>query len=143
PESAAPAPRLKEPSRAKSIHGLRVLVIEDEENVRRFLATALTQLGHSPCLTADSREGLAAFDSECFDVVLTDLGLPGVRGEEVAREIARRKPGTPVVLLTGWAEQIKADPKPMEGVTKVIGKPITLQSLANALSSVCQRQCGK
>src|SRR5262249_8076040 len=72
PESAAPAPRPKDSSRAKSIHGLRVLVIEDEENVRRFLATALTQLGHSPCLTADSREGLAAFESEHFDVVLTD-----------------------------------------------------------------------
>lgn len=117
---------------------LRVLIVEDEESIRRFLAAGLTQLGHRPRLTADAHEALAAFAEEPFDVVLTDLGLPGVSGEDVARQIAERAPHVPVVLLTGWADQIKADQKPVAGVRLILGKPITLSTLANTLTTLCR-----
>jgi signal transduction histidine kinase len=116
---------------------LRVLIVEDEESIRRFLAAGLTQLGHQPRLTSHAEEALAAFAEEPFDVVLTDLGLPGVSGEEVARQIAERAPDVPVVLLTGWADQIKADKKPVAGVKYILGKPITLTTLANTLTALC------
>jgi signal transduction histidine kinase/CheY-like chemotaxis protein len=124
-------------SQASNSRSLRILVIEDEENVRRFLFMALTQIGHRPRLASDGTEGLAAFEEEKFDLVLTDLGLPGVSGEEVARVVARRSPATPVVLLTGWSDQLRDEAKHLEGVARILGKPITLQTLAATLSQLC------
>jgi CheY-like chemotaxis protein len=101
------------------------------------LSTGLTQLGHRPRLAADAHEGLAAFADERFDLVLTDFGLPGLNGEEVARTISRQSPGTPVVLLTGWSDELKGEAHPLEGVAQILGKPITLSTLATSLAAIC------
>jgi DNA-binding response OmpR family regulator len=114
------------------------LVVEDEEHIRQFLAAGLTQLGHQPRVTADAQEGLAAFGEEAFDVVITDFGLPGVTGEEVARQVTERSPNTPVILLTGWAEQLRASAEPIAGVHCVLGKPVSLTSLANTLTALAK-----
>jgi signal transduction histidine kinase len=137
---AAPArtPAPAETAPAPAGTSLRILIVEDEESIRRFLAAGLTQLGHRPRVTADAQEGLAAFAEERFDVVLTDLGLPGINGEEVARQITERSPETPVVLLTGWADQIRATGEPVAGVRFVLGKPITLSKLSSTLTALCQ-----
>jgi signal transduction histidine kinase/ActR/RegA family two-component response regulator len=118
--------------------GLRILVVEDEENVRQFLFQALTQLGHFPRTVADAEEGVAALSAEQFDLVVTDLGLPGLSGEELARSVARKSRTTPVILLTGWSHLLKDEPQPVTGVTRLLGKPITLSTLSSALAAVCQ-----
>jgi signal transduction histidine kinase len=115
---------------------LRVLIVEDEDSIRRFLAAGLVRLGHQARLTSNAEEAMAAFAEQPFDVVLTDLGLPGISGEEVARRITERAPGVPVILLTGWADQIKADKKLVPGVKCILGKPITLSALANTLAAL-------
>ena len=111
-------------------------MIEDEETIRRFLKNALSRLGHRPRITVDADEGLSAFREERFDVVMTDFGLPGMNGEEVARAVHRASPQTPVILLTGWSSQLTAEGHPLEGVTQIIGKPVTLQVLAKTLETV-------
>jgi len=85
----------------------------------------------------DAREAFTAFEKEVFDVVLTDLGLPGVSGEEIARRVTTQSPQTPVVLLTGWAEQIKSERGSLEGVTCILSKPISLDTLEATLTTVC------
>ena len=72
-----------------------------------------------------------------FDVVLTDLGLPGISGEDVARSVAEQSPDTPVVLLTGWADQLRAEADSLVSVTRILSKPITLDTLAKTLEAVC------
>jgi CheY-like chemotaxis protein len=119
--------------------GLRILIVDDEESICRFLAAGLGHLGHRPRVASSAQEGLAAFAEEPFDIVLTDLGLPDASGEEVARQVAERSPQTPVVLLTGWADQIKAETKTITGVKYILGKPISLNSLLNTLTELCQR----
>jgi signal transduction histidine kinase/CheY-like chemotaxis protein len=119
-----------------SSDSLRILAIEDEEPVRVFLAAGLTRLGHRPYLAANAQEGLAALATQTFDIVLTDLGLPGMNGEEVARAISQRAPGTPVILLTGWADQIDAGIRKVAGVSRVLAKPIKLNTLAETLLEV-------
>ena len=131
------SPGSAEPS-SSSPKSLRILVIEDEESIRRFLAKALTQLGHSPRTAADATEGLVAFSEERFDLVFTDLGLPGMSGEEVARTIAGSSPTTPVILLTGWSHQLKDEARSLAGVTHILGKPVTLSTLSAALAAVCR-----
>ena len=125
------------PPRAEAPRSLRILVIEDEESIRRFLENGLKQLGHLPQISSDASEGLSLFSQGKFDVVLTDLGLPGMSGEEVAKNIHERSPHTPVVLLTGWANQLRDEGRPILGVTRILGKPVSLNSLATTLSAVC------
>jgi CheY-like chemotaxis protein len=115
---------------------LRVLVVEDEESIRSFLGRVLEHLGHACQTVATAREGLAALEQSKFDLVLTDLGLPDLSGEEVARAAAERCPGTPVVLLTGWAEQLKAENRRPVGVARILGKPVTLELLCQTIEAL-------
>jgi CheY-like chemotaxis protein len=117
--------------------GLRILVVEDEEPIGRLLDTVLTTLGHRPYVARTGTDGLDVFAAEAFDIVLTDMGLPDLSGEEVARTVAERAPGTPVVLLTGWADQLQAEAKALPGVTCILGKPVTIQRLEETLRAVC------
>jgi signal transduction histidine kinase len=121
----------------ESQRSLRILVIEDEEPIQRFLQAALTSMGHRPILTGNAGEGLAAFVREPIDVVLTDLGLPGVSGEEVARIVHENAPDTPIVLVTGWGDQLHAEADSPQGVAQVLSKPVTLQTLTATLAEVC------
>ena len=79
-----------EPTPSACRKSLHILIVEDEESIRRFLAVGLTQMGHQPRVTASGQEALAVFAEEPFDVVLTDLGLPDLNGEEVARQVVAR-----------------------------------------------------
>jgi len=115
----------------------RILVIEDQEPIRRFLETGLKQLGHNPCLTADAKEGIAQFDKDSFDLVVTDLGLPGASGKDVAAHVQARAPHVPVILLTGWSEQLREQRQALPGVSLVLGKPITLRALGGAIQDLC------
>jgi signal transduction histidine kinase/ActR/RegA family two-component response regulator len=119
-----------------SSRSLRVLVIDDEVAIRNFLEMGLSQLGHRPRITADGRQGLKAFAEERFDVVLTDLDMPEVSGEEVARTIAQKAPGTPVVLLTGWADRLQQEIGSIEGVAHILSKPVTIANLSATLTAV-------
>jgi len=147
PGFASAPPSLLPPQRAEANTAgkptgpsLHVLVIEDDESIRQFLQAGLSQLGHSARLAATAEEGLTALAGEHFNVVLTDLGLPGMSGKEVARVVARHSPGTPVILLTGWSEQLRDEAEPMEGVTRILAKPVKLQTLASALGAVAHAQ---
>jgi signal transduction histidine kinase len=117
---------------------LRVLVVDDQESIRNYLGMGLTSMGHRPVMAGTVAEALDLFGRQPFDVVLTDLGLPEVSGEELARSVRRRSPTTPVIVLTGWAEQLQADGTALEGVDRVLAKPVTLATLATTLASVCK-----
>jgi FixJ family two-component response regulator len=65
------------------------------------------------------------------------LHLPGQSGEALAKVVAERRPGTPVILLTGWSEQLRLETPSLPGVARVLGKPVQLSDLADALASVC------
>jgi signal transduction histidine kinase len=118
---------------------LRILAVEDEDSIRQFLERVLKHLGHQPRIAADATEALAALADNHFDLVFTDLGLPGMSGEELARRIAAQSPGTPIVLLTGWADQLQAEGKPLAGVSRILGKPLTISNLAEAIAAVCPK----
>jgi signal transduction histidine kinase len=134
--NSSPAPRQERSEKQPAARSLRVLCVEDEETIRRFLETGLTRLGHRPRLTADVEEATAALKEESFDVVLTDFGLPGANGEEMARRVAARSPATPVILLTGWADQLQAEKRSLSGIARILSKPVTLETLGSTLASV-------
>jgi PAS domain S-box-containing protein len=110
---------------------LRILAVEDEPEVLDLLRAMLTHGGHRVFGAASGREALALFDREPVDLVITDLGMPGMTGIALAAETKRRRP-VPVMLLTGWADELDSDHLPE--VDAVIAKPFSRERLFETLA---------
>jgi signal transduction histidine kinase len=120
PVAPAPAPT-ERPAPAA-----RVLVIDDEMGVREVLAETLRHEGYRVTSCANGHQGVASFDAEPFDLVVTDLGMPGVSGWEVAEHVKRRNPRIPVVLVTGWGDRFTPEEVRERGVDFLVAKPFSL-----------------
>ncbi len=118
-----PIPEPPPPGPPSTMPLARILVIEDEERVRETLEDLLSQQGHAVVACADAQTGLARFEAEPFELVFTDLGMPKLSGWEVARAVKLRRPGTPVVLVTGWGDQIDPAEARDRGVDFLVPKP--------------------
>jgi CheY-like chemotaxis protein len=110
---------------------LRILAVEDEPDVADLLRAMLTHAGHTVLGAASGREALAVFGRESVDLVITDLGMPGMTGLALAAELRRRR-AVPIVLLTGWAEELDRDATP--DVDVVLAKPFSRERLFDALA---------
>jgi signal transduction histidine kinase/ActR/RegA family two-component response regulator len=116
----------------------RILLIDDDREVRDTLTEMLNALGQSVTACADGASGLARFQDEPFDLVLTDLGMPGQSGWDVAKLVKRRRPDVPVLLITGWADQIGPAQATARDVDGLLAKPFTRDELAAALTALLQ-----
>jgi CheY-like chemotaxis protein len=113
----------------------RVLVVDDEPVIRALVAATLERAGMQVESAADGLSGIDLARQISPDVVLVDVGLPGLSGNEVLRRL-RADPETasiPVLLLTG------ADPESLEGAAGVVRKPFTLELLRDSVSK-CLRK---
>ena len=111
PRTAAPTRPQAKPHLASASTALRVLVIEDNEDAALMLAEVLGLRGHEAVAVHDGRAGLERARSERFDVILCDIGLPGMDGFEVARAL-RDEPdldGLCLVALTGYGQAEDVD----------------------------------
>jgi signal transduction histidine kinase/CheY-like chemotaxis protein len=117
----------------------RILIVDDEAEIREVLSYALGEDGHAVVTCKDGQGAIAALEHARFDLVITDLGMPGVSGWDVARAVKARRPGTPVVMVTGWREQINPAEAAREGVDHLIAKPFrrdeVRETIATALAA--------
>ena len=90
-------------SSASSRRSLRVLLVEDEVMIRLLATDMLTDLGHSVTEAASGAEALRMLDKSSYDVIVTDLGLPDISGQEVASRAVKLQPGLAVIFATGYA----------------------------------------
>jgi two-component system response regulator PilR (NtrC family) len=111
----------------------KILVVEDEPQVRDVLKMLLSFDGHEVVTAGDADEALAAFEREPFDLVLTDYHMPGMKGDELALALKARLPGQPVVMVTAYAEMLKASTAPLRGVDQLVNKPFQIQELRDAI----------
>jgi signal transduction histidine kinase/ActR/RegA family two-component response regulator len=125
-------PKTSEPATAS----VSVLALDDEEMVRQSLGDLLNEMGHRVSIHADCNDGLGKLKGEDFDVVITDLSMPQMSGWDIAAEAKKRKPGIPVILLTGWGNEFDDASSRERGVDFVLAKPFTIDSLSQALSAV-------
>ncbi|MDD5559371.1 ATP-binding protein [Candidatus Methylomirabilis sp.] len=135
-ESAGPAPPPTAPAPLPS--SLRALVIDDVPFIAETLVQLLCAMGHEAEAVASGEEGLARLEAGDFDLVITDLSMPGMSGWEVASVVKARWPRLPVILITGWGEVVEDEQMAISGVDLILPKPFTneqlLQAIAQALA---------
>ncbi|MEI6724084.1 MAG: response regulator, partial [Betaproteobacteria bacterium] len=93
--------------------------------------------GHRVQIATDGADGLRSFRSfrdGTFDVVITDKAMPGMSGDQMASAMKLMKPGTPIILLTGFGQFL--DKSEMPGIDVLLSKPVGLHTLREALASV-------
>jgi two-component system cell cycle sensor histidine kinase/response regulator CckA len=115
--------------------GERVLLVEDEDGARHGLAEMLSMLGYEVTEVASGEDALALRTGHGYDVLLSDLLLPGLHGFEVARRLRERWPDLRVILMSGYAE----DEATRQGLSKeeahFLQKPFNLDVLAREIRS--------
>jgi two-component system, NtrC family, sensor kinase len=120
-------------------NGVTVLVVEDNPEVGQFGADALTGLGYSVTLVGNATHALEelAADADRFDVVFTDVVMPGMTGIELAREIQRHYPDLPVVLTSGYSHVLSENGS--YGF-ELLQKPYAIEQLSRVLNRVGRRR---
>jgi CheY-like chemotaxis protein len=119
---------------------LRMLLVDDEDEVREALAEMLASHGHTVLTATGADEALARLDAEPdLDLVLTDLVMPGRTGWDVAAGVKARRPLVPVGHITGWGDATDVDDARRAMVDFVVEKPVSVEALQEAVARVRER----
>jgi PAS domain S-box-containing protein len=118
---------------------LRVLLVEDDPVVRLTLTEQLSSRGHTVHSAANGLEALDAFMSGRFDLVLTDRAMPEMGGDQLATTLKQLAPNKPIIMLTGFGDLMNAKGERPAAVDAVVSKPVTIDSLTEAIRQVVTR----
>lgn len=112
----------------------RILITEDEDSLRSFVARALRLDGHETVEAADGAEGLDALNDGTFDLLLSDIRMPVMDGIELAHRASADHPDLKILLMTGYAEQRERADDLMQKIVDVVSKPFTLPDIRAAVA---------
>ncbi|NNF84581.1 MAG: sigma-54-dependent Fis family transcriptional regulator [Deltaproteobacteria bacterium] len=118
----------------------RILFIDDDRAGREVALFNLRKAGYKVEAASDGTEGLDAFSPEKFDLVITDVKMPGVSGIEVLRRIRKRSPDIPVLVITAFGNVETAVEAMKEGAYDFIGKPFHRDQLLLSVEKALERQ---
>lgn len=116
----------------------RILVVDDEAPIAQMLQRSLQGLGYQVEIRTSSVEALAALQAGkgLFDLVITDMTMPYMTGDRLAREIKALYPGFPIILCTGFSETITQETAAAIGIDAFLLKPVDHASLAQTIRKV-------
>jgi len=121
---------------------VRLLVVEDDPDLNRQLSTALTDAGYAVDTAADGEEAYFLGDTEPYDAIILDIGLPKMDGISVLEQWRRSKKTMPVILLTArdrWSEKVAGMDA---GADDYIAKPFHMEELLARVRAVLRRSAG-
>src|SRR4051812_24866333 len=105
-----------------------ILIVDDEEQIRKLLHAILVGAGYQPRTAKGAAQAIELLDqSGCFDIVLSDVRMPGMDGHELARKIAARCPTTRVILMSAYDPGCEMCP--YVGQCKIVQKPFRLEQV--------------
>jgi len=118
----------------------RLLVVDDEPNIRSALARALDLVGYSPTEAASGQEALALLDEEAYDLMILDLIMPGISGVEVMQHARHKQPDLLIIILTGHANLESAITAVKTQVSDYLQKPSSIRQIVQAVTKALQTQ---
>ncbi len=133
PRTSHPAVKLDGKS-ATSTRSLRILLVEDDSMIRFLAAEMLANLGHSVTEAADAAQALERLDQNAFDILMTDLTLPGMGGDELAARAVRRQPELRTIFASGYETLPNASTRELTSAV-LLRKPYDEQHIADALKA--------
>jgi signal transduction histidine kinase/ActR/RegA family two-component response regulator len=113
---------------------VKILLIEDDDDLQGVLVDMLSGEGYEVKVACSGTEGISFLKIEKYDVIITDLGISGMTGWDFAGEAKEISPKTPVILVTGWGDQIITKEAKDLGVEVVLSKPIKRENLERAIA---------
>ncbi len=114
----------------------RILIMDDEPGLRAILEEVLE--GYHVTLVDNGPDGVHRFKQEGYDLVFTDLRMPGMSGWEIARAIKEHSPETPVIMVTGWETDLSPDELAGRGVDRVLKKPFEIMEVLSIVAELIQ-----
>ena len=107
--------------------------MDDDPNIQDILQDILSLEGHQVQLASSGDDALKLFKSSDFEVVITDLGMPGMSGWELAKEVKKSKSKIIVILITGWRAQLDTDKIKESGIDFILPKPFHIEQIKEVL----------
>ena len=115
-----------------------ILVVDDDDVIRDTLCELLS--ANYSCQTADTAEqALTKLEAQRFDVVLTDISLPGLSGKELLDRVMELYPGTPVIIISGLSDQEQAENLISRGAFEYLLKPFRLEMVEASVKRAISR----
>lgn len=114
-----------------------ILLAEDDDSLRSFLANALNKAGHMVTSCGDGEEALAALELRDFELLLADIVMPGIDGIELAQRAAEKVPSMKVLFITGFAAvALNAQKTGANRNAKILSKPFHLRDLVHEVNRI-------
>ena len=119
---------------------LSVLAVDDEPAVLDLLADIIETLGHRVTRHQSAEQALAGVTPGRYDLVLTDLGMPGMSGWEFSRALRAVDATVPLAWITGWGEELVGDASRRDGADAIVAKPFTIEDVKRLLALAAGRR---
>jgi DNA-binding response OmpR family regulator len=116
---------------------LHILVVEDDLEIQQTLKELLTLYGHTLIVVTDGEKGLAELKSTPFDLMITDLGLPGMSGWDLAKASERYQTLMPIVAISSWQGNEAVEKIAKYGIDIMIWKPFRFDQILDAIDRLC------
>ena len=117
--------------------GETILIVEDDDGVREYASDILRDLNYQVIEAKDSASAMRLLEADRpFDLMLTDVVLPGISGRALADEVIRRRPGAKVIFMTGYSRNAIVHQGRLDRGTELISKPLTEATVARKIRQV-------
>jgi signal transduction histidine kinase/ActR/RegA family two-component response regulator len=140
PTGASVETKAEEPVEINEKIKASILVIDDDENIRDVIKDMLEFLDHQVTLADSGETGLELFKQHEFDLVMTDLGMPGVSGWDVAKTCKSLNENIPVIMISGWGNQIDDDMASKGGLDGIMAKPFEMNKINDLIQTVLAKR---
>jgi len=140
PGTTAPPVATAVPGAPAPAPGLSIMVVDDEPAVRELLVDILGSLGHPAEGRDGGAAGLAGFVPGRFDLVLTDLGMPGVDGWQVCQSMRAQDDHVTIAFVTGWGEGVDPERARRAGAQAVVPKPFSIEDIEKVVLLAADRR---
>jgi CheY-like chemotaxis protein len=118
-----------------------VLIVDDQRDLAEMMAAMIQRDGHETRVATSGPEAVLAVEQRLPDIVLTDLGMPGMSGLDLADALHARWPKLPVALVTGWGPTVDPDRARQSEIVQVLGKPFRMAEVRGLLERVLDGSC--